>query len=320
MIDGIRQNHILISEFVKYGYLGVQLFFMISGFVIFMTVDKKNSPISFFVARAIRLYPAYILSMLTTCIALYFISDGPVFTLRDIAANFTMFADTLGFRPINSAYWSLGVEIIFYFIIFSSLFFYKETRKIMNIMLIWLLIAIFNIFKPVGILEQALILKYCPFFVCGASFYLYMKHNSSLYIIYAFIALPISIYYGLVHSSKLATLFTYFQFSNYTVSLIIVCFFSLFWFISCNPKKGSTLNSKVINCMAGSSYIIYLIHETAGKLLIKKNIEQGLFIVALSIISVLILSTLIYIYIEVPIQSKIKSSILQQKGKNIKSA
>src|ERR1043166_3463819 len=44
---------------VPWGHFGVQLFFMISGFVILMTVMKVRSVGEFAVLRLARLYPAY---------------------------------------------------------------------------------------------------------------------------------------------------------------------------------------------------------------------------------------------------------------------
>src|SRR2546430_2652712 len=41
------------------GTLGVYLFFMISGFVIFMTLHRSERPLDFVVSRFARLYPAY---------------------------------------------------------------------------------------------------------------------------------------------------------------------------------------------------------------------------------------------------------------------
>lgn len=45
--------------YFRYGNLGVQLFFMISGYVIFMTLLKVEKPLDFVHSRFIRLYPAY---------------------------------------------------------------------------------------------------------------------------------------------------------------------------------------------------------------------------------------------------------------------
>ncbi len=53
-----------------WGYLCVNLFFVISGFVIFMTLDRTRVPLDFVVSRVSRLFPAYwaaiVLTMLVT--------------------------------------------------------------------------------------------------------------------------------------------------------------------------------------------------------------------------------------------------------------
>ncbi|MEK4129105.1 acyltransferase [Solibacillus sp. FSL W8-0474] len=41
-----------------FGHMGVNLFFMISGFVIFMTLRRINNVKEFAIKRAFRLYPA----------------------------------------------------------------------------------------------------------------------------------------------------------------------------------------------------------------------------------------------------------------------
>ena len=54
---------------VPLGYVGVNLFFIISGFVIFMTVERTARPADFVVSRISRLYPAYwVAIILTFCI------------------------------------------------------------------------------------------------------------------------------------------------------------------------------------------------------------------------------------------------------------
>src|SRR5690349_17773865 len=42
----------------RYGYLGVDLFFLISGFVVLLSAWDRT-PRSFLVSRVVRLYPAY---------------------------------------------------------------------------------------------------------------------------------------------------------------------------------------------------------------------------------------------------------------------
>ena len=47
-----------IANVTKYGYLGVNLFLLISGFVILVSSDGK-SPRQFVISRIVRLYPTY---------------------------------------------------------------------------------------------------------------------------------------------------------------------------------------------------------------------------------------------------------------------
>ncbi|WP_164654758.1 acyltransferase family protein, partial [Pseudomonas viridiflava] len=54
-----------LIEFTKYGYLGVELFFMISGYVIFYSA-RNRSAAQFAASRAIRLYPSYWFAVLFT--------------------------------------------------------------------------------------------------------------------------------------------------------------------------------------------------------------------------------------------------------------
>ena len=54
----LKFNNDILSNitFFKYGHYGVQLFFVISGFVIFMSINKINSPFEFVYKRFIRFF------------------------------------------------------------------------------------------------------------------------------------------------------------------------------------------------------------------------------------------------------------------------
>ena len=47
------------APFAKYGYLGVQLFFVISGFVIAYSADGRTAT-AFAIARVSRIYPGFV--------------------------------------------------------------------------------------------------------------------------------------------------------------------------------------------------------------------------------------------------------------------
>ncbi len=103
-----------ILDFSKYGYLGVELFFMISGYVIFFSANN-NSASRFAVSRAVRLYPSYIFAVvLTSACEWQWEADLVSLTPAKILANLTMFQFYLGYGNVDGVYWTLVYEIIFY--------------------------------------------------------------------------------------------------------------------------------------------------------------------------------------------------------------
>jgi len=100
---------------LPFGHLGVALFFVISGFVILMTIDRARSPSDFVFARASRLFPTYWVAVLLTAFMLRAVEmPGYQRSLPDIAVNLTMVQEYVGIASIDGAYWSLGVELMFY--------------------------------------------------------------------------------------------------------------------------------------------------------------------------------------------------------------
>lgn len=97
------------------GDYGVHLFFMLSGFVIFMTLDRTRSARDFIVARIARLYPAYWAAMLLTFAVVAIAGlPGQEVGVRDLLVNFTMIQSLLDVPHVDGAYWSLQAELLFY--------------------------------------------------------------------------------------------------------------------------------------------------------------------------------------------------------------
>src|ERR1700749_2236917 len=102
-------------DFLDAGKSGVELFFVISGLVISMTILKTRSATDFAVKRFARLFPA-----LFVCCTLTFLFEnniGPDLfhtSLPDYFMSLTLLADKLGFKFVDGVYWTLVVEIEFY--------------------------------------------------------------------------------------------------------------------------------------------------------------------------------------------------------------
>lgn len=113
---GERFHHATPLGFnLPFGYLGVYLFFAISGFVIFMTLDRCREPLDFVASRFARLFPTYWVAVAITFVTLQFLTipDYAV-TWPQALANLAMVHAFFGVPDVDGVYWSLQVELLFY--------------------------------------------------------------------------------------------------------------------------------------------------------------------------------------------------------------
>jgi peptidoglycan/LPS O-acetylase OafA/YrhL len=132
-------------EFFSKGYLGVDIFFVISGYVMTKILEenyfknKNNQFKNFYVKRIIRIAPVYF--TVITVFFLIFLIIGPLtdldYILKKIKYVIT-FGSNFYYLNYNKEYfqnvfqdplnhtWSLGVEMQFYFFFFFYFFFKKK--------------------------------------------------------------------------------------------------------------------------------------------------------------------------------------------------
>lgn len=122
----------------KLGELGVELFFIISGFVILLSLEKGPSIRQFAVNRFMRLYPAYWFSMIPAAAAL-FVSGQ--FRLSVFLVNATMCQSFINVRDLIEPYWTLGYELWFYIAI-GLIVFLGHLKNVSRIALCWLAICV----------------------------------------------------------------------------------------------------------------------------------------------------------------------------------
>ena len=103
---------------LPFGKYGVQLFFMLSGFVNAMTLLKKRDPTNFIAARFIRIFPSFWIVILLN--ALLF-STCTMFAVQpdvsQFAANMTVMPKLFGYDCWEPVTWTLQVEMLFYFVL-----------------------------------------------------------------------------------------------------------------------------------------------------------------------------------------------------------
>lgn len=128
------------SHYFQFGVFGVTLFFLCSGFVIPVSLEKTHSLRKFWLNRIFRLYPLYLASMITTLV-LIAIGKGRFPSFTDILANLTMLQKFLGRPSILHLYWTLSLEMAFYIMV-SLVFLAGWLKKSVTLAVVSLVISI----------------------------------------------------------------------------------------------------------------------------------------------------------------------------------
>ncbi|MFD0724040.1 acyltransferase family protein [Lysobacter brunescens] len=280
------------------GNYGVHLFFLISGFVIFMTLDRTRTAADFVVSRFSRLFPAYWAALLLTTLVVHAIGmpqqrpDAATFV-----ANTTMLQEILGFEDIDGSYWTLQVELFFYAQMLLW-FVLRQLHRIPWIIAGWLLLVLaYALALRQGwhfsyTTRVLLNLLYIPYFALGILFYrLHAARGSRR----ANIALILA---------SLATIGIAYEPVYFVVGLSCTAVFALF-------LGGGLrwLRHRLFLFLGGISYALYLLHQAIGFAVIHRLERLGvpsLAAITLALALALGLATLLNRWIERPAMRAIR--------------
>lgn len=259
------------SLLFAYGGMGVHFFFIISGFVIAFTLERTPEPLSFFGNRFVRLFPAMLLCTCITFILGISLDNKHLFpfsySLPNLLPSLTFTSpdlwSTMLHRPlgyISGSYWSLWVEVQFYFLA-AAIYFSAKQDFLFNLLVVaMLLMALTWIQLPAHFQRMISIFNlsgYIGWFAIGVFFQNLYKGGDkairpAVTIILALITL--SIFFRLDNIGKVIFLF-------------MLCLFGM---LVSAPQKLGWLKNRLFCRLGFLSYTAYLIHDSNGALLIGK--------------------------------------------------
>lgn len=258
-----------VHYYSRFGVTGVDLFFLISGFVILMTIERTKSWVDFVTNRFSRLYPTYWACVTLTTLALFFSQNFPGLSsskiLFDYLWNMTMFQSYLNQQDIDPSYWTLIVEMLFYIFMVLIL----VTGQLKRIELISFIAIIFISFYSSTYFQTHLtyltialryhlpIVSHYPLFFAGILFYK-MKFEKVTFIRYILLALCFLCQLSLFNIGGRA----YFFLDIYQYAATLGVYFLIFILYISN-KLGFIVN-KVTVFLGTISYSLYLIHQSIG--------------------------------------------------------
>ncbi|MEY7909269.1 acyltransferase family protein, partial [Citrobacter cronae] len=285
----------------SYGAFGVALFFLVSGFVIPLSLTKltkqKFGILAFAISRILRIWPVYIVGF---CISLIFrwfsfhnsnmLDD---YTILDVLSHITLFRDWIGGIPLDGVAWTLEIEIKFYLI--SAIFAYATVNGKQYITLFSISMAFICYYLKNN--PESYFLLPISFLNCF-QFIVFMTIGTNLFLLYS----------GVISRNK-ATIwiaaslvsFIYVAQTENKVGYII----AFLVFLSCYIGRDSFTGGKITSFFAKISYPMYVVHALFGYVTMWYMISIGINQYIALIIQVAItiyISYLIHKYVEVKSQ------------------
>lgn len=301
---------------VPWGHYGVELFFLLSGFVIFMTLARTERARDFVVSRASRLYPGYWVGIAVTLAAIALGGvpfEGYAVSPRDIAINATMLQRYAPGTPmVDGAYWTLCVELTFYGLILG-LFWSGALARIRGAILALLGIELVLHFAtsgghisaplPLRALRQLMLGHYGPYFGAGILFYL-SRHRTDArerYLDVCGIAL---------------CLVAVWIMRPWNDALASTACFAIFGLLAAG--RLTLLANRPFLFLGAISYSLYVVHQNVGFIIIKHTTGAGLSTnaaIGLAILTSMAIATAITYLVERPAQRGIRALYTKWKAR-----
>lgn len=322
-------------EVFQYGYLGVQLFFIISGFVITLTLTKCRSFFEFIRKRFIRLIPGMIICSSLTFLFLMFFDTAKLFgegrSVSDLLFSNTFISPVLAngifntnFEYIDGAYWSLWVELQFY--VFGGILYFVSPKNFLRNYALFSIIGLFLFYFFTHSFGLNNFGKYIGENLFLSVRTLFINFSIFLHGLWFLLGIIINKLYFQKQDKKIWFLMLFvfalqlFQLKNvYAIcfAIFVMLIFLTFLYF---PKYLSFLGNKLFGKVGVASYSIYLIHQNVGVLSINKlSYYFGDFNWLIPILLIVLFSVfgiLSYKYLENPLGKKLNILFFKKKQSN----
>jgi peptidoglycan/LPS O-acetylase OafA/YrhL len=291
-----------LTPIAKYGFLGVPAFFVISGFVIAYSAEGRTAT-GFAIARFSRIYPTFVFCMTLTCLAIVLLGP-PHFeaSFRQWLANLFIAAPAFGQPYMDTSYWSLVIEVMFYawvaVLIAAGLF----PRRIDALILIWLGITFANeLTLDAPLVEKLFLTDDSGFFAVGLLIYQFYRGRRGP-MLHGLLALSIgtAVFQSIHKTVKLAP-HTGGVFDAWTVAAI--CLASIAIIFLATRIRQLPLPSALVLAAGGLTYPLYLLHMQFGYVLFTRQTPANAvpWVVAI-VLAMTGLAWIVWRYVERPAQ------------------
>lgn len=180
----------LTQEQITFSFIGLSGFFIISGYLVFQSLERSKTLFDYFKKRCLRIFPGLFVMLFLTVLLGFFVYESDFRSYITNSSVWTYLPRNLfliheqgiidgiftanPYNPtINGSLWSILYEFSFY-IFLAALFFFERRAQIIITVLTLLILLTARLFwyaevsKYNYILESGLVLQFGPFFAFGA--------------------------------------------------------------------------------------------------------------------------------------------------------
>jgi len=284
----------------QYGYLGVNLFFLISGFVICMSTWGRSLG-EFFVSRVVRLYPAYWVGIALTTLVVSLAGSADL-RGEQVLVNLTMLQHAFGFPDVDPSYWTLWRELSFY-VIFALVVWRGVTyRRVVWFCLLWTLACLISAAAAEPLLEVAVgahydtyLGDYSMYFVAGTAMFLMHRFGANA-LLWAIVLGSWLLAMHRLRADHPAAAIT-------TGCFLLVLVVALGWL--------DRVRWRWLTVVGSLTYPLYLIHQSIGSVVITRladKLPPALLLVAVTV-AMLGLAFALHRLVERPLAARMKRSL-----------
>lgn len=310
-----------LHEYFAYGCLGVQVFFVISGFVICMS--GWGRPLrSFFASRASRLLPAYWAAVLlvTAVFALPVVVHEAV-SPSDALVNLTMLQQPLGVDRVLGVCWTLWAEVRFYalfalFVVMPG----ASRQRVILFCALWTLGAAIAEGANEPLLDLVLMPEYAPFFVGGVGLYLVHRDRKDVYA-WGIVGVSwlIGQHYAVQDLWHAPSADAFSHRTSFGIILVVTLGFAAVAAIALGRLDRA--NWRWLTVAGALTYPFYLVHEHLGWVVIH-GLHRGLGIgsaetFALTVAAMLLLAWLLNRYVEETLTPVLRARLSKPPSKRL---
>ncbi|SFO20460.1 Peptidoglycan/LPS O-acetylase OafA/YrhL, contains acyltransferase and SGNH-hydrolase domains [Geodermatophilus obscurus] len=299
-----------LSQYAAYGTLGVEFFFVISGFVILMTAWDR-SVASYTASRIGRLFPAYWAgALLSAFLLLVLWPEGRPTDVGEVLVNLTMAHEAWGVHRLEGVYWTLWIELRFYVLVGLLMVVGITRGRLLAFCALWPVAAAVAGSTGSPLLEAVLMPTHAPLFAGGMMLFFITREGHSLLAWLVVAGNAVFAANAADHGARgRIDDITAVEHSSVVVWVVTLGCFAVV--AAASMTRLRAVSWGWLTVLGALTYPLYLVHEFWGRYVIELLSPRlpGHLVLALAVGVGLALAWLVHRYVERPFSARLRRSV-----------